>query len=353
MFATKFVSRSYKYFLKPILFLFDPEWVHDLFTGTGKLLESQDWLVGGLFRYSNPGLHKQVLGLDFANPIGLAAGFDYDGHLARVMYSVSFGFNTVGTVTALPYAGNPRPRLSRLPRSKSLLVNKGFKSSGAMIIRQRLDQKKLNGRTIGISVGSSNIEEINTLTKAIDDYIFTFKLFRSRKYVKYFELNVSCPNILLKGAFTDPNNFAKLCFAIKKLKISKPIFVKMPNEINYKDSDTLVQIAIDHGIHGFIFSNLVKDRNNPALDRREIETISHLSGNFSGKPTILNSNRLIAHTREKFGSDIAIIGCGGIFSPEDAKAKLDAGADLVQLITGMIFEGPQIVGEINRELANC
>lgn len=352
MLATNFLRISYQYLLKPILFLFDPELVHNGFTFVGETIESLDSLVSNLFRFDHPRLHKTVLGLKFDNPIGLAAGFDYDGHLAQVMHHVGFGFNTVGTVTALAYAGNPRPRLVRLPKSRSLLVNKGFKSSGALAIRTLLDTKNLSASTLGISVGSSNLPEIDTLTKAIADYLFTFKFFAKRSYVKYFELNISCPNIRLQGAFSDPHNFTKLCDAVSKLNLQQPIFVKMPNEIGLADSDTLVQIALDHGIRGFIFSNLVKDRSNPALIASEIAKISRLGGNFSGKPTFINSNKLIAHTRAKFGQDVAIIGTGGVFSAVDAKAKLAAGADLVQLITGMIFEGPQLIGQINRELAN-
>jgi dihydroorotate dehydrogenase subfamily 2 len=351
MFATNFFSTSYKYILKPFLFMFDPELVHDGFTYVGEHVENLGWLVGSIFRYDNPRLKKFLLGINFDNPVGLSAGFDYDGHMAQVMKSVGFGFNTVGTVTAKGYEGNTKPRLARLPLSQSLLVNKGFKSGGAVVVRSRLDKKNLKGHTIGISVGSSNLPEINTLKKAIDDYLFTFKLFASRKYVKYFELNISCPNIRLKGAFSSSANFEKLCAAIAKLKLKQPIFVKMANEIRLKESDALVSIALKYGIRGFIFSNLVKDRSNPALNKQEVEAISHLPGNFSGKPTIQNSLKLIRHTRKKFGKDIVIVGTGGIFNAADARAKFAAGADLVQLITGMIYEGPQLIGQINHDLA--
>jgi dihydroorotate dehydrogenase subfamily 2 len=350
MLFPKLESFIYRNILKPILFLIDPEVVHNLFTQVGEGIENISWLTKTIFRYDHPSLSKTVLGIRFENPIGLSAGFDYDGHMAKVMHSVGFGFNTVGTVTALAYEGNTKPRLARLLKSKSLLVNKGFKSGGAHEVRARLDKKNLSESVIGISVGSTNIERINTLSKAIADYVSTFKLFAPRKYVKYFELNISCPNIRLKGAFSQAENFTKLCKAVSSLKLKQPVFVKMPNEISLKDSDTLVQIALNHGIRGFIFSNLVKDRTNPAFDPSEIASVSHLPGNFSGRPTFDNSNKLIRHTRKKFGIDIAIIGTGGIFSVEDARAKLAAGADLVQLITGMIFEGPQLIGQINHDL---
>ncbi|MFZ2199361.1 MAG: quinone-dependent dihydroorotate dehydrogenase [Microgenomates group bacterium] len=351
MFATSFFRNSYKHILKPILFLFDAELVHDGFTYVGEKIENLDGLVSGLFRYSNPNLKKTLLGVTFDNPIGLAAGFDYDGHMARVMKHVGFGFNTVGTVTAIAYEGNTKPRLARLPMSQSLLVNKGFKSGGAIEVRARLDAKNLKNHTIGISVGSSNLPQIDTLKKAIDDYLYTFKVFAPAKYVKYFELNISCPNIRLKGAFSNIENFSKLCSAVKKLKLKQPIFVKMANELSLKESDALVSTALKYGIKGFIFSNLVKDRTNPVLVPSEVAKISHLPGNFSGKPTFANSVKLIKHTRAKFGKDIVIVGTGGVFNASDAKVKFDAGADLIQLITGMIYEGPQLIGEINRALS--
>ena len=146
------------------------------------------------------------------------------------------------------------------------------------------------------------------------------------------------------------NNFKKLVKAVGGLKIKQPIFVKMANEITPAFSFELIAVSLKNGIRGFIFSNLVKNRNNSGLDRGELANFNNLKGNFSGKPTEENANNLIKNARKKFGKEIAIIGCGGVFSAEDAKAKFDAGADLVQLITGMIYQGPQLAGEICIEL---
>jgi dihydroorotate dehydrogenase len=322
----------------------DAEFVHDMITKFGEFLENYPRIVKKLFSYENFSLNKTIYGIKFSNPIGLSAGFDYDGHLAKVMKYVGFGFNTVGTVTYTAYEGNDKPRLARLPKSKSLLVNKGFKSEGAIAIAKRLDTKNLKNHVIGISVGDRNGN--------IEDIIKTFKIFAKKNYVKYFELNISCPNIPVEGGkLSEPKNFEKLVQAIKRLKLVQPIFIKMPNEISFKNSDKLVEIALKSKINGFVFSNLVKDRTNPAFDKVEINKFKNFKGNFSGKPTFLNSNKLIKHTRKKFGKKIVIIGTGGIFNANDAKAKFDAGADLVQLITGMIYEGPQLVGEICKELS--
>lgn len=347
----KVIHVLYTTFFKPIAFLFDAEFVHDQMTYVGESLEDYPEIVENLFSYKDEKLENELLGIKFDNPIGLSAGFDYDGHMARVMKYVGFGFNTVGTVTAKAYDGNKKPRLARLPKSKSLLINKGFKSGGAIDVAKRLDKKKLKGHNVGISVGSSNLPEIDTIEKAINDYLFTFNIFKNKKYVRYFELNISCPNTSMTESFINPKNFQKLVSKVMKLKIKQPIFVKMPNEIDFKKSDELVRIAMKNKIKGFIFSNLVKDRNNSVLIKSEIKKFKNLKGNFSGKPTFINSNKLIAHTRKKFGKDIVIIGTGGVFSVKDVEEKIKCGANLVQLITGMIYEGPQLIGEINSELA--
>ena len=214
MLFPRFQSFFYQKIAKPILFLFDPEFDHNLMTKIGELFENQAWLIGSLFRYKNQSLSKTVLGVKFDNPVGLAAGFDYDGHLAKVMRYIGFGFNTVGTVTARAYQGNEGKRLGRLPKSRSLLVNKGFKSEGADAVKSRLDRKNLTDHTVGLSIGSSNLPSVDTVNKAIKDYLYTFRLFSKSKYIKYFELNISCPNIKFKGAFYDPQNFDKLCRAV-------------------------------------------------------------------------------------------------------------------------------------------
>ena len=170
----------------------------------GELTENAGWFLEAQYSYKSDGLKRSFLDVDFENPVGLAAGFDYDGHLAKTMKHLGFGFNTIGTVTAKPYGGNQKPRLLRLVKSRAILVNKGFKSEGATKVAKRLDAKNLQGHTVGISVGSSNIPEVNTIDKAINDYVFTFNVFKNKPYVKYFELNISCQNGLVYEATGTP-----------------------------------------------------------------------------------------------------------------------------------------------------
>jgi dihydroorotate dehydrogenase subfamily 2 len=337
---------AYKNVLRPYLFTLDAEKADDLLVRTGEYLENSERFLENVFAFKNPKLHKKLLGIEFENPIGLAAGLDYNGHLAKTMKHLGFGFNTIGSVTAKPYSGNSPPRLTRLVKSESLLVNKGFKSDGAVAVAKRLDKKNLNGHTIGISVGNSNIPQVNTLYKAIDDYLFTFDLFGKKPYVKYFELNISCPNITIRQAFTDVNNINLLVTKVRNLGLKQPIFVKMHNEMAFDKSDEVIRTCLKESVNGFVFSNLIGNRQNRAFHKSEIESIRSLKGGLSGKPAFDGSNKQIAHARRTFGKNIVIVGCGGVFSYQDAITKLMAGADLIQLVTGLIFEGPQIAGDI-------
>ncbi len=328
---------GYRHLVRPAAFLFDPQTTHEVFTNLGEKLENHPQLLSPFFQFSSPQLKKTVLGVEFANPVGLAAGFDYNGHLARTMKYTGFGFNTVGTVTAHASPGNAGPQLTRLPQAQAIWVNKGFKSDGAVAVAKRLDQKNLIDHTIGLSVGASNVPAVNTVAKAIDDYLFTFNTFKDKSYVKYFELNISCPNVNLTGIFTKPENFENLLKAIMELKINQPIFIKMPSGIESATSDTLIKTALAHNISGFIFSNLLKTTGQ--------------TGGLSGRPVFPRAKRLITHTRQEFGHTVTLIGLGGIFSPIEAKEYLNTGADLIQLITGLIYEGPQLPAQICEYLA--
>jgi len=324
----------YKNVLRPYLFSLDAEEADNKIVRVGESLENSEWLLETLYSYKNGKLKKSLLGIDFENPIGLAAGLDYDGHMAKALKHIGFGFNTIGSVTAKPYVGNPVPRLTRLIKSQSLLVNKGFKSDGAVAVAQRLDKKNLKGHVIGVSVGNSNIPSVNTLSKAIDDYLFTFDLFGKKEYVKYFELNISCPNITIREAFKNTENVAKLIKVVRKLNVKQPILMKMHNEVNLAESDKIVKICLNEGVNGFIFSNLIGNRQNKALNKKEVIEIQNLKGGLSGKPTSAGANILLRHTRSKFGKNVVLVGCGGVFNARDAIEKFKNGADLVQLVTG-------------------
>jgi dihydroorotate dehydrogenase len=341
----------YRIILKPVLFLFEPELVHNITTHVAELLGNYSFtqnIIKKFFSYENIKLEKEVAGLHFKNPIGLSAGFDYNGRMVKILPSIGFGFSTVGTVTNQPYEGNPKPRLVRLPKSQSILVNKGLKSDGAEKIAKHLNDPRLKNIMFGVSVGSSNIPSVNTIDKAINDYLECFSKLEKSPYIKYYELNTSCPNAAMTESFTSLENFEKLLIAVKKLQIKKPIFIKMPNDIEIEQIDKLVDCAMQNNYKNFIFSNLVKSRSNTHLHSKELEKVKNLKGNFSGKPTQERSIELIKRYRTKYKSSINIIGVGGIFTSKDLQTKLDAGADLVQLITGLIYEGPALIKRLNK-----
>ncbi|MBI2414655.1 hypothetical protein HYV31_02325 [candidate division WWE3 bacterium] len=339
---------------KPVLFLFSPDLVHDYMTFFGNIAGNSSFLrffTKLLFYYENPKLEKNFFGLKFKNPIGLSAGFDADGKLAKIMPSVGFGFATIGTVTNRAYGGNVKPLYTRLIKSKSILVNKGFKSEGVESLLKRINDPFFKDIMFGVSVGSSNVPVIDTVEKAIQDYVECFKKLKTNSYIKYYELNISCPNTCLTENFLNPNNFERLLKEVLALELNKPLFIKMPNEGDEVVMDKLVEIAFSHGIKNFIFSNLAKDRKSKYIHPDDLKKMKGLAGNLSGLPTFENSNYWIKRYRRMYRRDIVIIGCGGVFNVKDAKSKLEAGADLIQMITGLIFEGPEIVGLINKGLA--
>jgi len=343
----------YRNVFKPICFSQDPEIVHDKFTSVGEFLGSHrftKFVVKCLFLYKNKMLAQNVCDINFSNPIGLSAGFDYEAKLTQILSDMGFGFHTVGTITHLPYEGNPKPRLGRLPKSQSLLVNKGFKSSGAKAGIKKLE--KLNFKNpIGISIGRTNgNEDVTIQSQAVNDIVSSFKLWEESKVEhSYYELNISCPNLFGSASFYSPQNLDELLEALFKLGITKPVFIKMP--INELDESVLSMLKIAskyNFITGVIFGNLQKDRSDPSFVKEEIETAT--KGHFSGKPTFKRSTELIRLTSKNFNKRFIIIGCGGIFTAKDAYEKIKAGASLLQMITGMIFNGPQSISDINRGL---
>lgn len=345
----------YTKLMKPLLFQFDPESVHNGMVTIGNLLGRSAFtqrltqlVVGNL--HHTTGLF--MAGIHFPNQVGLSAGFDYNGDLTDILPAVGFGFATIGTVTLHPYQGNPRPRLTRYPRSQSILVNKGLKNIGAVEIIRKLEGKKFQ-IPIGISVSSTN-QFYHQSSEQIEDIISTFKLFEeSTVSHSYYELNISCPNTYGGQPFTTPNLLDHLLENLEKVWLKsqhRPVFIKMPIDLPWSKTKSLLDVAARYSVAGVVFGNLTKDKNNPAVDPLDRAHWLNAAGNLSGQPTRLRSNALIQQTRKTFGFRFVIIGTGGIFSPQDAQEKIALGADLVQLITGMIYQGPQLVPQITSAL---
>ena len=347
------IAFIYQKIIKPIFFLFDPEFIHNLMVLRGELIGKT--FIKNFFNWklnyrSQIKLKQRIAGINFSGPIGLAAGFDYNAQLTQVLSSLGFGFQSVGTITNDPYAGNPKPRLGRLPKSQSLMVNKGFKNLGAEKISQKLVH--LNFQIpLGISIGVSNNKNLKNLDEAITDIKKSFVVFEKAKIKNsYYELNISCPNLInVNIDFYKPANLEKLLNELRTLKLTKPVFVKMPIDRNDQEFLAILKtISQFTFIKGVIIGNLFKDRKSPLLDKQEVNKFK--VGYFSGKPCEPRSNELIKLTHKKYGNRLIIIGCGGIFNGQDAYKKIKLGASLIQLITGMIFQGPQLISQINFEL---
>lgn len=349
------IAFLYQNIMKPVLFLLDPEFIHNLMVARGELIGKTfvknyfDWKLN----YQSYKLKQKIAGINFGSPIGLAAGFDYEARLTQILYSLGFGFQSIGTITNLLYEGNPKPRLGRLPKSLSLMVNKGFKNLGAEATAKKLVLSEVEGFKVplGISIGMSNNKSINNTSEAIKDIINTFKIFEKDKVKNsYYELNISCPNLInTKADFYKPLNFSKLLQSIKRLKLKKPLFIKMPIDKTNQQFLVILKIISQFSfVKGVIIGNLFKDRKSLLLNKQEVSKFK--VGYFSGKPCETRSNELIKLTYKKYKNKLIIIGCGGVFSGQDAYKKIKLGASLVQLITGMIFQGPQLISQINLEL---
>lgn len=346
----------YKSVIKPILFKFDPELIHDTFTLSGRIIGNipiaRD-ILSMCFEYKSPVIEQKIFNKSYLSPVGLAAGFDYNGKLTRVLPRIGFGFQSIGTVTNKYYGGNTKPRLGRLPKSQSLLVNKGFKSDGIFKVLNTNIQSWDQRFNVGISIGATNSKECSTPNAQIND------IFESIKYLKqnslyskfsYLEVNISCPNVLGSGSLANPENLDKVLKGIREIGIDLPLFVKFQLEIDWNDAKKLIEIMIKYNVDAIIIANLLKHRDINRFDQQELEQFKDLKGNFSGKPTWELSNELIKNTYKEFGDRIKIIGLGGIFNAQDAYTKIRLGASLVQLITGMIYEGPGLIKEINQGL---
>lgn len=342
------ISHSlYIHALKPILFRNDPEVVHDRMTKMGVSLGSYSLgrqFTRGLFDYTNSALAQDILGIHFKNPIGLSAGFDKNAELTDILPSVGFGFAEVGSITGNPCAGNPKPRLWRLPRSKGLVVYYGLKNDGCEVISQRLLNKHFK-IPIGMSVAMTNCKENLELKNAIKDFAKAFSTMEP--FGNYITVNISCPNTEGGQPFVAPHKLDYLFDILDEIPTTKPVFIKLSPDMSNPELDALLTIASHHRIQGIITTNLTKKKDNPKI----LDTNLPKVGGMSGKIVQDLADEMLAYIYRKAGQRFILIGTGGVFTAEDAYKKIRLGASLVQMITGMIFEGPQVVSEINQGLA--
>ncbi|MDP1688654.1 MAG: quinone-dependent dihydroorotate dehydrogenase [bacterium] len=350
----QFTGFLYRNIVKKILFLFSADKVHEFFLRNGNTIGKSKIIrkiIEKSWSYKNESLEQTLCNLNFINPIGLSAGFDYDADLVEILPSIGFGFHTIGTVTHEPYMGNPPPMLGRLPKSKALLVNKGFKNKGIKEVLKKLDQNKT--KTLrGVSIGATN-KVYQDFTAMLTDLILGFVEAETFNNFDYYELNISCPNVTninnISNLISSPVGLNQTLENLNKLQLKRPVFIKMPLERTEAELKELMDVASQYQfIKGLIFSNLAKDRTNPIFNKNEIAKAG--KGNFSGKPVENQSNEALRFAYRQYHDRFVLVGVGGVFTAEDAYLKIQYGASLVQLITGMIFMGPQQIGTINSGL---
>ena len=342
----------YKKIIKPILFLFPPDFIHNTTVRAGRVVQVLPpvrWILRKWWAYSDARLNQSILDIDFANPIGLSAGFDKNVQLVPLMSSVGFGFETGGSVTLGERKGNARPWFYRLPKTQSLVVHAGLANRGivngeATIIKNSRRSKNL---PLFISVAIVAKTSKETCQDAIIDAKNTILYILQHSLAKAIEINISCPNAGDEQPFTNPKMLDELLTELDKIERTLPFLIKMPQVSSLKEFDALLRIVDRHNIQGLTIANLVKDRSSVKLLEELPEDVK---GGLSGAPTRKVSTAMVHYAYKKYAKRFTIIGVGGVFSAEHAYEKIRAGASLVGMITGVIFEGPQVVGKINKGL---
>jgi dihydroorotate dehydrogenase len=330
--------------IKPILFQFDPENIHHFVTG-GLRRSNRIWgvrpLVKSAFKLEDKRLEREVFGLKFANPVGLAAGFDKNAQFIEDLAGFGFGFIEIGTVTPLPQPGNDKPRMFRLPADEALINRMGFNNQGVDVVAHRLSKLDRKGLIIGGNIGK-NKQTPNE--DALSDYIKCFD--RLFDVVDYFVVNVSSPNTPGLRELQEKDPLKHILNSLqqrnRKGDISRPILLKIAPDLTDPQLDDIIEIVRETGIAGVIATNTTISREglSSAADLKE------QAGGLSGKPLTRRSTEVIRYLSEKSNKAFTIIGVGGIHTAEDALEKIEAGATLVQVYTGFIYEGPALIKRI-------
>ena len=333
------------------LFLFDPEKIHHFtffLIKIGYKIPLNSWFWKMRFCFKNNKLEREVFGIKFSNPVGLAAGFDKDAKIIDELSCFGFGFIEIGTLTPKAQDGNPKPRLFRLTDDSGIINRMGFNNRGVEDAISRLKKRKSNV-IVGGNIGKN---KLTPNENASEDYIISFNsLF---PYVDYFVVNVSSPNTPGLRDLQEKKPLTSLLNSLQELNNKnenrKPILLKIAPDLNKEQLNDIIQIVSDTKIDGVIATNTTIERNSLKTDKNKLKSIGN--GGLSGKPVKERSTEVIKYLSENSNKSFPIIGVGGIHSEEDALEKIDAGASLLQIYTGFIYEGPSLVKRINKAILN-
>lgn len=305
-------------------------------------------IIRSLYQVKDNSLERELWGIKFPNPVGLAAGFDKEAAHIKDLSALGFGFIEIGTLTPVGQPGNPKPRLFRLPKDEALINRMGFNNGGVEEAVERL-KKVPSGIIVGGNIGKN---KVTPNEEAIDDYVKCFEALHP--HVQYFVVNVSSPNTPNLRALQDKEPLTEILSELKKRNSEKsdpkPILLKIAPDLTDEQLDDIVEIAATTKIEGVIATNTTIDRSALTTPKDVVDNAG--AGGVSGKPVTNRSTEVIRYLKEKSGGKLTIIGVGGIHSAKDAQEKLDAGASLVQVYTGFVYEGPGLVKRINKALRN-
>ena len=339
----------YKLFIRRFLFLFDPEKIHYFTFSLIRFLCKVPFfsaIFRAMYLIEDKRLERNLFGITFKNPVGLAAGFDKNAVLYNELANFGFGFIEIGTVTPIGQEGNPKKRLFRLKDDQGIINRMGFNNDGLETAIEQL--KKNKGKlVIGGNIGKNTQTSPQNYT---NDYEECFK--GLHPYVDYFVLNVSCPNVGSDEKLNDKEYLLELILAIQNLNLleptQKPILLKIAPDLNNNQLDEIIEIVAETKIDGIIASNTSTSRSGLKASKKHLQEIGN--GGLSGLPIKEKSTRVIKYLKDTSNKAFPIIGVGGIHSAEDALEKIEAGADLVQIYTGFIYEGPGLIKQINKAL---
>jgi len=339
----------YKSLIRPLLFLIKPEKVHHIIVGLIKFLFKipiLPFIISKIFNFQDVKREKELFGLSFRHPIGLAAGFDKDGDFFNEFSAFGFSFIELGTVTPKAQPGNEKPRSFRISKDKGLINRMGFNNKGVDNLVNNLKKRKTNiiiGGNIGKNTATTN-------ENANDDYFYCLE--KLYEHVDYFVINISCPNIKDLSKLQNKDSLSVLLKGISEKrnqkKIRKPVLVKISPDLSNNQIDDILELIAENNLDGVVATNTTIKRENLNTDQKVIESIGN--GGMSGKPLKERSTQIIEYINKKTEGKLPIIGVGGIFTVDDAIEKLKAGASLIQVYSGFVYEGPAIVKKINKKL---
>lgn len=347
--TTDLFTCAYKHVIKPhFVFNKPPDQSHAQmieFCKATRNIAPLMWLLRQMLDYTDPILETSVMGVDFANPFGLSAGLDKDCEMATLLDNAGFGFETVGSTTARPCAGNPRPWFHRLPEYDSMMVHVGLANEGSDKIIAKTEQAWRRTRTMqmSVSIARTNDDLVGGIDEGIEDYCVSMR--RAAGRTAMVEVNISCPNTAVGEPFNeDPKALDRLFTELDRIERPQPTLVKMPLNKTWEEFRELIDVLADHNVQGLSIANLQKDRTG-------LDIPPSWLGGLSGGPCTVDSTELIRRVHRDYGDRFAIAGIGGVFTPKQAYEKIRAGSSLVMFVSALMYRGPQQITVLKRGLA--